>query len=169
MINSNQYNWYPVYTNPRAEKKVTELLSRKGIEAYLPLCRQLKVWSDRKKWVEEPLIKSYVFIKISEHQKTEVLSTRGVCRFLYFSGRVATMPQRQIEQLKLLMATEAELDVIDYKLEKGTQVRVKAGTLQGLTGQLVEFRSEKKVMLKIEHTGHFILIQIPTVFLEPIE
>lgn len=169
MITNSQYNWYPVYTNPRAEKKVAELLSRKGIEAYLPLSRQLKVWSDRKKWVEEPLIKSYVFIKISDQQKTEVLTTRGVCRFLYFSGRVATMPQRQIDLLKLLMATEAELDVIDYKLEKGAQVRVKAGTLQGLTGELVEFRSEKKILLRIEHTGHSILVQIPTVFLEPIE
>jgi len=31
----------------------------------LPLHRQLKQWSDRKKWVEEPFIKSYLFVHIN--------------------------------------------------------------------------------------------------------
>ena len=53
------YKWYPVYTHPRAEKKACQALLNKGIETYLPLHRQLKQWSDRKKWVEEPFIKSY--------------------------------------------------------------------------------------------------------------
>ncbi|HEY2583871.1 MAG TPA: transcription termination/antitermination NusG family protein, partial [Mucilaginibacter sp.] len=43
--------WYPVYTYPRAEKKACLALTNKGIENYLPLSRQLKQWSDRKKWV----------------------------------------------------------------------------------------------------------------------
>ena len=34
----------------------------KGIESYLPLKKVLKQWSDRKKWVEEPLFRSYIFI-----------------------------------------------------------------------------------------------------------
>ncbi len=49
--------WYLLYTNPRAEKKVALELQKKGFEVFLPLQRTLKVWSDRKKWVEEPLFK----------------------------------------------------------------------------------------------------------------
>src|SRR4051812_47027918 len=91
--------WYPVYTNPRAEKKAYEALVNKGIEAYLPLQRTLKQWSDRKKWVEEPLIKSYLFVRIAEHAQAEVLMTKGIARFIYFSGRISPMPDRQIEEL----------------------------------------------------------------------
>src|ERR1700744_1853399 len=95
--------WYPVYTNPRAEKKAYESLINKGVEAYLPLQRQLKKWSDRKKWVEEPFIKSYLFVRIKEHEQAIVLMTKGVARFIYFSGKITSMPDRQINDLKLLM------------------------------------------------------------------
>ncbi len=61
MIDQN-YRWYPVYTRSRAEKKAHEELNRKGILSYLPLKKTVKQWSDRKKIVEEPLIKSYLFI-----------------------------------------------------------------------------------------------------------
>ena len=144
MISAEQYNWYPVYTNPRAEKKAAELLVKKGIETYLPLQRQKKQWSDRMKWVEEPLIKSYLFVRISVQQQMEVLTTKGICRFLYFSGKVASMPEQQIQTLQLLLATETELEVSERKFLTGEKVRVKAGPLMGLTGELVSHRSEKK-------------------------
>src|ERR1700749_2351257 len=88
--------WYPVYTHPRTEKKAAAALLAKGIITYLPLQRQLKQWSDRKKWIEEPLIKSYLFVKITEHQQADVLMTKGIARFIYFSNKVATMPDKQI-------------------------------------------------------------------------
>ena len=165
---NEQYNWYPVYTNPRAEKASADLLSRKGIEVYLPLQKQLKTWSDRKKWVEEPLIKSYVFVKIVVKQQSEVLSTKGICRFLYFSGKVASMPERQIDQLKLLMAKETELEIVDHIFEKGEKVYIKAGPLQGMKGELVSFHSQKKLVLKFDHIGQSVIIQVPLAFIEPL-
>jgi transcriptional antiterminator RfaH len=162
------YNWYPVYTNPRAEKKAAELLVQQGIEVYLPLQRQLKQWSDRKKWVEEPLIKSYIFVNITVRQQMEVLTTRGISRFIYFSGKIASMPQRQIDQLKLLLASELDLEIVDRKFEKGEQVRVIAGPLMGLTGELVSFHSQKRMILRLDHTGQVVMVQIPAVFIEPL-
>lgn len=167
MNSAEQYHWYPVYTNPRAEKKAADFLTKKGIETYLPLQRQIKQWSDRKKWVEEPLIKSYIFVKISVTQQMEVLTTQGVCRFLYFSGKIASMPERQILQLQLLLATETELEVSERPFKTGEKVRVKAGPLMGLTGELVNHLSQKKMIIRLDHTGQVVLVQIPAVFLEP--
>ena len=162
------YSWYPVYTNPRAEKKAAELLEQQGIEVYLPLQRQLKQWSDRKKWVEEPLIKSYIFVNITVRQQMDVLTTRGISRFIYFSGKIASMPQRQIDQLKLLLASELDLEIVDRKFEKGEQVKVIAGPLMGLTGELVSFHSQKRMILRLDHTGQVVMVQIPAVFIEPL-
>src|ERR1700744_6480890 len=92
--------WYPVYTNPRAEIKAHRALTDKGIVSYLPLHRQLKQWSDRKKWVDEPFIRSYLFVYIKESERTAVLMTKGISRFIYFSGEIATIPDRQIEDLR---------------------------------------------------------------------
>ena len=65
-------SWYAVYTKPKWEKKVAELLARKGIEHYCPLNRVLKQWHDRKKWVEEPLLTSYVFVYVTPAEQAEV-------------------------------------------------------------------------------------------------
>ena len=167
MIKVGQLKWYPVYTNPRAEKKAYTLLTQKGIECYLPLYRQQKQWSDRKKWVDEPLIKSYVFVRIATSQLTEVLMTNGICRFLYFSGKVASMPDRQIEQLKLLLATETDLEVFEQNFTKGEKVRIVAGPLQGLLGELIEFETQKRLLIKIDHIGQSILVKIKSIFTEP--
>jgi transcriptional antiterminator RfaH len=128
--NTNAFRWYPVYTQPRAEKKAYQALIKKGVEAYLPLHRQLKQWSDRKKWVEEPFIKSYLFVHIAEHAQTEVLMTKGVARFIYFSNKIASMPDRQIEQLKLLMASPYELEISEENLQPGEKIIIKAGPLK---------------------------------------
>jgi hypothetical protein len=47
--------WYAVYTRPRWEKKVAEILTDKKIENYCPLNKVVRQWSDRKKIVHEPL------------------------------------------------------------------------------------------------------------------
>lgn len=152
--------WYPVYTNPRAEKKAYQSLINKGVEAYLPLHRQLKKWSDRKKWVEEPFIKSYLFVRIKDHEQAEVLMTKGISRFIYFSGKIAAMPQRQIDELKLLMASPYDLEITEEDLQPGEKIIIKAGPLKGMTGEIISYRSQKQLALRLESLGCTIIIHI---------
>ena len=64
--------WYAIYTRPRWEKKVNLLLGGKGIESYCPLNKIKRKWSDRLKTIQEPLFKSYVFVKIDDGENIEV-------------------------------------------------------------------------------------------------
>jgi transcription antitermination factor NusG len=152
--------WYPVYTYPRAEKKACQALTNKGIEAYLPIQRQLKQWSDRKKWVNEPFIKSYLFVHINEYEQTEVLMTKGIARFIYFSGRIASMPDRQINELKLLIASAYELEVTEEDLQPGEHIIIKAGPLKGLKGEIISYRSQKQLALRLENLGYSIIVHV---------
>jgi transcriptional antiterminator RfaH len=157
-IKTATYKWYPVYTFPRAEKKACQTLTNKGIETYLPIRRQLKLWSDRKKWVDEPFIKSYLFVRITEHEQTEVLMTRGIARFIYFGGKIASMPDRQLDDLKLLMASSAELEITEENLLPGEKIIIKAGPLKGMTGEIISYRSQKQLALRLESLGYSIII-----------
>ncbi|WPU98334.1 UpxY family transcription antiterminator [Mucilaginibacter sp. cycad4] len=152
--------WYPVYTNPRAEKKAYEALMGKGINVYLPLHRQLKQWSDRRKWVEEPFLKSYLFVHITEQEQAEVLMTKGIARFLYFSGKPAVMPDKQIDELKLLMASPYELEITEEDLQPGEKIRIRAGALKGMTGEVVSLRSQKQLILRLESIGYSIIVNV---------
>ncbi|WP_184544943.1 UpxY family transcription antiterminator [Mucilaginibacter sp. FT3.2] len=163
---SAEKKWYPVYTHPRAEKKAFEALINKGIEAYLPLHRRLKQWSDRKKWVEEPFIKSYIFVNIAEHEQADILMTKGISRFLYFTGKPASMPYRQITELKLLMASPYELEITEEDLQPGEKIVIKAGPLKGITGEVVSRRSQKQLILRLESMGCSIIVHVAASYIE---
>jgi len=158
--------WYPVYTHPRAEKKAYQSLINKGVEAYLPLHRQLKRWSDRKKWVDEPFIKSYLFVRIHEHDQAEVLMTKGIARFIYFSGKIAAMPDRQINELKLLMSSSFELEITEENLQPGEKIIIKAGPLKGLSGEIISYRSQKQLALRLESLGCSIIVHVAAQWIE---
>ena len=165
-LTSDIKKWYPVYTQSRAEKKAYQALLNKDIEAYLPLHRQLRQWSDRKKWVEEPLIKSYLFVRIAQQQQTEVLMTTGISRFLYFSGKIASMPDRKIEDLKLLLASPYELEITEERLLPGEKIEIKAGPLKGIRGEIIEYRSQKQLLLRLGDISHSIVVNVSASLIE---
>lgn len=160
------YRWYPVYTHARAEKKAHQALLLKGVDSYLPLRRQLKQWSDRKKWVDEPLIKSYLFVKIREADQAEVLKTRGIARFIYFGGKITPMPDRQIEDLRLVVSCDLQLEVTEENLAPGEKIIIRAGPLKGMMGEVVSYRSQRRLALRLEKLGCSLLIYAATELIE---
>lgn len=162
----NNYKWYPVYTRSRAEKKAFEELTRKNITTYLPLKKTLKQWSDRKKIIEEPLIKSYLFVYISAKEYAEVLMTNGITRFIYFSGKIASLPEKQIQDLKLLLANEDDLEVFDFTIKTGEKVLIKAGPFKGMLAELVSIQNKQRIILRLQDIGYSFEINTSMGFIE---
>jgi transcriptional antiterminator RfaH len=168
MAARKQY-WYAAYTRSRAEKKVLEELQRQGIDAYLPLQKKLKKWSDRRKWVEEPLLRCYIFVNIDMTDYFKVLNTRGIVSYITFEGKAVPIPDNQIEVLRKIVATEADVEVTADNFTPGDKVRVVSGPMHGLEGELVNFRGNRRVMVRIDHIGQQLLISIPAGFLEQVK
>ena len=96
--------WYVVYTLPRWEKKVAQNLTDEGIENYCPTTRVEKQWSDRKKIVNEPLFKGYVFIRINEKAKWDIKnSIHGIINYVYWLGKPAKVKQSEIDTIKMFL------------------------------------------------------------------
>ena len=164
----NTYKWYPIYTRSRAEKKTQLELNKKQITSYLPLKKTVKQWSDRKKIIEEPLLKSYLFIYISAKEYTEVLATAGISRFIYFSGKITAIPDKQLEDLRLLLANATDLEVIDHEVALGEKVLIKAGPFKGIVAELVSLKNKKGIILRLQNLGYSITINTSLAFIEPI-
>jgi transcription antitermination factor NusG len=156
-------NWLAVYTKSRAEKKVLIELEFQGIEAYLPLQRKLRQWSDRKKWVEVPLISGYIFVCITLKEYDKVLQTNGVVTYVRFDGKAAVIPDEQIEFIKrMLSQTDVNVEVSSQQLDPGDKVEVTVGPLIGLTGTLVSFKGKKRVAIQLEQLNLSILVDLPS-------
>jgi transcriptional antiterminator RfaH len=159
-------NWFALYTLPRAEKKANAELLRKGIEAYLPLQRTLRQWSDRKKWVEEPLFRSYIFVNIPDSLHFEVLNTPGVVRYVTFEGKAVPIPPLQIEAVRFFLSSDDPQPENMEQYIPGQSVEVIKGPLKGLFGELVQLAGRQKVKVEITTVGQSIFVTIPMGHLE---
>ncbi len=122
----NLQHWYAVYTKPRSEKKLAERLSDQGIEAYLPMRKTLKQWSDRKKMVSEPLISSYVFVNIFQKDYLEVLKKCPKrVRYMWFCGKPAVIPSNRDPVIEAYHKTRTLIsNVFRHLFPQGTRVQV---------------------------------------------
>jgi transcription antitermination factor NusG len=156
-----EYFWHAVYVKSRAEKKANEELLQKQIETFLPLQRKLRQWSDRKKWVEMPLISGYLFVKVSRKEYESVLQVNNVVSYVRFEGVAAIIPERQIDYLKLLLKQEnIDIEITQEKLAPGQMIEVIAGPLIGVQGKLVRIHGKNKVAIELENIGHSALFEI---------
>ncbi len=156
-------NWHAIYVHSRAEKKVHSELSRKGIESFLPLQRRLRQWSDRKKWVEMPLISGYVFVHITRADYDQVLQIENVMQYVRFEGKAAVIRDQDIETLKRMLGQqEVEVEITRDELLPGMLVEIITGPMMGLKGELVSFRGNNKVALRILPLGFTILVESPS-------
>ncbi|ADY52848.1 NusG antitermination factor [Pseudopedobacter saltans DSM 12145] len=156
-----RHRWYPIYTKPRFEKKVAENLLKQGIEVYLPSQKILKQWSDRKKWVDEPLFKSYVFIHINYLQYDQVVRTPGVVRFIYFSGKIASVPDMEMNFLQTYLSGDFTVETTGQFIKSGDKVKIVSGKFKGYEAEMVSYQNEKRLILRIDALGQSILLNIP--------
>lgn len=151
--------WYVLYTKPKNEKKVYERLSLQGFECYCPCQKILKQWSDRKKWVEEPVFKSYVFIKIPSTyvERITILQTPGVVRFLFWLGKEAVVKQSEIEVIQKFLGEYNSVEITSF--EVGSKLKIRDGVLKGMDGT-VDYQTDKEVILKIERLGMSLIARV---------
>ena len=53
-------------------------------------------------------------------------------------------------------------------VKPGDKVIVVSGPLHGLEGEMVNFRGNRRVMVRFDHIGQQLLVSIPAGFLEPL-
>lgn len=93
-------NWYVLHTKPRHEKKVEKDLLAIGINAYCPTRFEYRVWSDRKKKIEKPVLSSMVLVRIDEKELNNVFYSKSVLRYMFWLGKRAIVRDFEIEILK---------------------------------------------------------------------
>ena len=154
--------WYAVYVKSRFEKKTAKLLKDRHIEVYLPLLNRLKQWSDRKKMVEEPLFKSYIFVRTDLKNYYDILNTPGIVRFVGFEGKPVPVPDNQIVAVRQFVGEYDDSCSIDelQALREGQLVEIVYGEMRGLVGRLVSLQGKQRLVVDIESVGQSIPINI---------
>ncbi|HEV3223237.1 MAG TPA: UpxY family transcription antiterminator [Puia sp.] len=152
-------HWYAIYTKPRWEKKVHSLLSEKKIESYCPLNKVRKKWSDRMKTVEEPLFKSYVFARVNSDEQTKVRMTAGVMNFVYWQGKPAIIPAKEIETIRKFLNEYENVIAEPMQLKEDGRVIIRQGLFMDHEAKIIKIEGNR-VKVVIESIGYSLVASI---------
>jgi len=140
-------NWYVLYTKSRCEKAVADKLALLGIVVYCPLLKRKKLWSDRWKWVEEPLFKSYCFVSVEDKDRDSVFKVPGVVRYVYHCGKPATMRQKEMELLKSWLMKYDHDSIEATSLKAHDRIRISSGALIHKEAEVLESKGNYALLL----------------------
>ncbi len=161
-------NWYALYTKPRWEKKIDAQLIKKGITSWCPVQKIERQWTDRKKIIDDPLFKSYVFVYIDIANKLDVLLTDGVLNFVHFLGKPAIINENEILLIqKYLSETDAKISVISSEgFKEQMKVKVSHGLFMNNVGTVVK-GGKKRVYVQLESLGQVMIVEFANEHLTP--
>ena len=154
--------WFVFYTKSRQEKKVNELLTKRGFESFLPLQTVMRQWSDRKKKVEIPLFNSYIFVLVATHAIQDVLQIPGIAWNIRLDGKPAVLHIKELEIIKRFLKTGLLIETTNpvEKLSIGDRVKVLDGPLKGAVGVLSDLHNKHHFNVLLASIGQVVTVQI---------
>lgn len=157
--------WYALYTSPRHEKVVAQQLNERCVESFLPLYHSWHRWKDRRKQVDLALFPGYVFVRIEEQNKLHVLRIPGAVNLVSFNGKLAALPEPEIEALRNALDNQVFAEPCPY-LRVGRRVRVVRGPMAGAQGILSRKKDKYRVVISVEVLMRSVALEIDGADLE---
>ena len=151
--------WFALYTRSRHEKIVQQELTKKGVETFLPLRKITRQWSDRKKIIEEPLFKGYLFVHAPFSERLTVLNTVGVVNFVRQGSEPAEVAEKELLTIRRFLEENIEVDPFPY-LKQGERVYVRSGPFRGAEGFVVRKDSHCRLIISLDSLMQSVSIQI---------
>ena len=156
----NEKLWHVIYTKSKWEKKVDSLLMQRGFESWCPVQKKERQWSDRKKIIEEPLFRSYVFVKASKEERNQILSVDGVVNFLYFEKKPAIIRDKEIETIKKYLGESYKsIQVVDMtNIPPQTRVSINNGLFMGQKGEVIK-SGKRNVFVRLDSINMMMIVE----------
>jgi len=154
-----QKNWYAVYTRPHCEKKVASLFTKRKIENFCPLnSKKIKSFR-RSKILQEPLFKSYVFVKITMAEIALIKQTDGVISMLHWMGEPAVLKQDEIEAIKEFTSDHQNIELERTQVDTRDVVRMIDGPLYSREGNVFAVKN-KTLKVSLPSLGYLMVAKM---------
>ena len=152
--------WYLVYTKPRTEQKVSEILTRKKIENYFPLNRMVGDWNTNKKLIDEPLFACYIFVRATVKQLFELKKVPGIVNLVYWLGKPVIIDNLEISMIKSFLNDYINVTIEKITLGTDTLRKFDSSTVQQ-EGSLMTVKN-KKVNVVLPSLGYMMTAEVET-------
>lgn len=177
IVSAEPKNWYIAIVGTNTEKASAERLIKLGYEAYAATQKTLRIWSNgRKAIIDRVVIRGLVFIKTSEEERRNIVNFPFILRFMVNKAGTplpgtavsppAIIPDVQISALKLALSQKDTPVDVSENFRRGDKVRVIAGPLKGLEGEVSGRGAQSRLILRIDYIGQASLAIPPKLLLK---
>ncbi len=161
-------NWYAIYVRSRFEKKVERCLKARHLDSFLPVIKEVRQWSDRKKKVDVPLFAGYLFVRIDLNDRVEILQIDGVVKFVGPNDRPSIVPEEQVKWVRIL-GGHSETLLHEPYVTVGDTVLVTGGPFRGLCGQVQRRKGPTRVIITLESITQSVSVEVRPEFLKSLD
>ena len=163
----NTTNWYGIRVRSKFEQVTLAALEARNVEAFLPLVRQRRRWSDRVKEISMPLFPGYVFCRLNLEWRLPVLDSPGVVNIVSFGNRPAPIPDEEIEAIRVML--RSSLPILPHPfLASGQKIRIEFGPLAGAEGVVVEVREQYRLVASVTLFQRSVSVELERDWIEPL-
>ena len=159
--------WYALHVKARFEKYVTNQLSIKGYETFLPTYAAKRKWSDRTKAVSLPLFPTYVFCRFDLHSRLPIVMTPGVMAIVGPGKLPTPLDESEFASIRLVTNAASTTQPCPY-LAVGERVRVQAGPLKGLVA-IVDRTQGNRLVVSISLLMRSVSVEVDRNSVGPLE
>ncbi len=162
-------SWYIIVCKTNFVKKAAARLVENGFQIFLPLKKELRIWSDRKKWIEIPAFGPYFFILTTEKKRFQTFEVSGILKYLHFDGKICKMSESELNNIKKIFEFDGEICILQETYTIGDKIEILEGYFKGFQGYLIEKRSLRQLKIVFKEIGYSILVDLRKIGIKKID
>jgi transcription antitermination factor NusG len=167
-MDNNAPRWYSLQVRPNHERSTGLMLQSKGYDTFVPMYRSRRIWSDRVKEIELPVLAGYVFCRFQlNDRRVSVNTTPGVIRIVGVGNRPEPLEEHEILALQRADHSGLIAGPCPY-LKSGSIMRICQGSLSGLEGIYVYSKNSHRVVISVTMLQRSVAVDVDLAWLEPI-
>jgi transcriptional antiterminator RfaH len=154
--------WYCARTKPKHEHIAAANLQKNlGLEVFHPRLRVERATQRGIVRVVEPLFPCYIFVRCFLAESMDsVRHVTGISSLVHFGGRIPTVPDGAIEELRQCFESEEPMAVQDG-LHEGAEVTIAEGAFLGYSAMVVRaLPAVRRVQILLDFLGRPILAEV---------
>lgn len=150
--------WYALWVLSNAEFLVADALRADGIAVFLPTWTDVTQWSDRRKEVQRPLFRGYLFARCEPRAFRAILDIAGMIDILPSSMHPLSLDKAEIDNVR--HALNSGLKALPCEYLTGDPVLIDRGPLAGVKGIVQRTKNGTRVVVKIEMLQRAVSVEV---------
>lgn len=157
--------WFALRVRPNHERTAERSLNHLGLEAYLPIQRVRRRWSDRVKDLESVVFPGYVFCRFGYSDRMRVLNSAGVRSIVTNGNHPTPVDETELAAVRALLQSGRPILHAPY-VHVGQRVAIREGPLASLRGVVIRVKDAWRVVVSVDAINCSIAIEVDSAAVE---